>query len=249
MPTVGELTAVYTNFLIGPRAGPDVCPRCFNFTRGYEYCYACSQNEDRLAAVVPISYSVAHGQLHHALGVYKRLDGEVARRVRLELAAVLWRHLAGHERCLARAAGVDGFEIVTTVPSSDSVRDTRHPLRAIVAELVEPTRRRYERLLVRSELAVAPRTFASGKFAPSRSLSGQSVLLIDDTWTSGASAQSAGAALQAAGSGPVAALAIGRHVNPGWYDTDRRLRALEAPFNWDRCAWCDPAAPPRAAKG
>src|ERR1700691_4948027 len=104
MPSVAELTALYTNFMLGPRPGPDVCRQCFNFTRGYERCYACTHNEQRLEAIVPISYSVAREQLHHALAGYKRLDGEVARQLGVELAAVLWRHLSGHERCLARAA-------------------------------------------------------------------------------------------------------------------------------------------------
>jgi adenine/guanine phosphoribosyltransferase-like PRPP-binding protein len=40
------------------------------------------------------------------------------------------------------------------------------------------------------------------------------VLLLDDTWVSGASAQSAAAALRLAGASHVAAVILGRHVNP-----------------------------------
>ena len=65
-----------------------------------------------------------------------------------------------------------------------------------------------------------------------------SVLLIDDTWTTGANAQSSAAALRAAGAGPVAAVVIGRHVNREWHRNDRRLRELERPFSWSRCALC-----------
>jgi orotate phosphoribosyltransferase len=41
-----------------------------------------------------------------------------------------------------------------------------------------------------------------------------SVLLLDDTWVSGASAQSAAAALKLAGARHVAVVVLGRHVNP-----------------------------------
>ena len=43
---------------------------------------------------------------------------------------------------------------------------------------------------------------------------GASVLLLDDTWVSGASAQSAAAALKLAGARHVAVVVLGRHVNP-----------------------------------
>jgi hypothetical protein len=209
---------------------------CFNFTRGYDRCYACTRNEDWLAAVAPISYSVALEQLHRALMGYKRLSGEVARRLTVDLAAVLWRYLASHERCVARAARVVAFKLVTTVPSGDRCRDCTHPLRRIVGELVGPTRGRFDPLLRRSRLEVGPRRFDVGKFEAARPLNDEPVLLVDDTWTTGASAQSAAAALRQAGAGPVAAVVIGRHLNREWHENDKRLRAVTRPFDWERCA-------------
>jgi predicted amidophosphoribosyltransferase len=240
MPSVAELSSPYENFMLGPRPGPDVCRLCFNFTQGFDRCYACTQNEDWLAVVAPISYSIGLEQLHRALMGYKRLRGDVARRLTVELAAVLWRHLAEHERCAARTAGVAAFELVTTVPSGDRTRDCAHPLRHVVGDLVGPTRDRHERLLRRSSRQVSSRTFDSGKFDAVRSLDGEPVLLIDDTWTTGASAQSAAAALLRAGAGPVAAVVIGRHLNRGWHENDRRLRVDARPFEWGRCALCAP---------
>jgi orotate phosphoribosyltransferase len=64
------------------------------------------------------------------------------------------------------------------------------------------------------------------------------VLLVDDTWTTGANAQSAAAALKRAGAGAVAAVVIGRHVNRDWNDNDRRLRQIPTPFDWSRCMFC-----------
>ncbi len=254
MATVAELTAPYENFMLGPRRGPDVCEICFTFTRGYVRCYACASVEQALDAMAPISYSVAHEQLHHTLAAYKRDGGRVGRRLTVQLAAVLWRHLAVHERCLAAAAGtaagaraagaaeaahgVDRFELVTTVPSSDRDRDETHPLRAIVGELAGPTRDRHQRLLRRTDRPAAARAHDPGKFAATRALSGQPVLLIDDTWTTGANAQSAAAALKAAGAGPVAALVIGRHLKREWHENWHRLRGISTPFDWRVCALC-----------
>ena len=249
MPTVAELTAVYGNFMLSPRPGPDVCGICFNFTNGYARCYACAHGETWLDVVSPISYSVAQEQLHHALASYKRLTGEVARRLRAELAAVLWRHLTEHEGCLAQAAGAEAFELVTAVPSGDRERDAQQPLRRIVAEIVGPTLTRHERLLERSHVPVTAREFQRDKFRAIRPLNGEAVLLIDDTWTTGSSAQSAAAALKSAGAGPVAAIVIGRHLNREWHQNDRRLRGITRPFDWSRCTVCSDPMPPGELRG
>jgi predicted amidophosphoribosyltransferase len=239
VPTVGELSALYENVLLGPRPGPDVCATCFNFTAGYNRCWACAHNHPALDAVAPISYSVAREQLHHALASYKRLHGDVARQLQVILAAILWRFLTDHERCVAKAAGTaTPFDLVTTVPSGDPARDDHHPLRTIVGELVGPTRERHQRLLRRTDAETEPRSFSEAKFQAIRPIEAQSVLLIDDTWTTGASAQSAAAALKRAGAQRVAAVVIGRHLNREWHENDRRIRGIARPFEWQACALC-----------
>lgn len=238
MATVAELTAPYGNVMLAPRAGPDVCVSCFNFTRGYERCYACAHTPSYVDAILPVSYSVGSEQLHYALRAYKRLDAEIAQRLRLELAAVLWRFLARHESCLARAAGAPGFELVTTVPSSDPGRDREHPLRSMIAAVVGPTRERHRRLLGTGSQPGAPHEFGEHRFTAVEPLQGQSVLLVDDTWTTGASANSAAATLKRAGAGPVATVVIGRHLNREWHENDRKLRGITQPYDWERCALC-----------
>jgi hypothetical protein len=165
MPTVSELSAPYGNFMLGPRRGPDVCSACFNLIDRSGRCYGCERGPGGLDAMAPISYSVGGEQLHHALAGYKRLSGNPARQFQMELAAVLWRYLAAHERCLALAAGVDAFAIVTTVPSSQTERATTHPLPLLVADLVGPARERYVRLLERTGRPAPPHRFSIGKYA------------------------------------------------------------------------------------
>jgi predicted amidophosphoribosyltransferase len=246
MPSVDELSEPYGNFLIAPRPGADVCRTCFNLIDGYDRCYACEHGGNSVDVVAPISYSLAGEQLHHALAAYKRSPAPWARALTVQLAAVLWRFLAVHEHCLARAAGVGAFALVTTVPSSRGDRGGPHPMQRIVGELVVPTRDRYAAILRRTDTPVTVHMFSPDRFAPLAALHGEPVLLIDDTWTTGASAQSAAATLKKAGSGPIAAVVIGRHLHRDWGDNDRRLRALSSPFDWKCCAHC---APPSAPDG
>lgn len=236
MPSVAELSALYGNFMVGPRPGPAVCEVCFDLTDGHRRCFGCAHSQAWLDAVAPISYSVAHEQLHHALAGYKRPPKDVARQFQLELAAVLWRYLSVHEGCVAQAAGTDAFELVTTVPSSIRERDPTHPLHRLVGELTGPARARHQRLLRRSTASVRVRGPSRTKYEVPNHLSGQSVLLVDDTWTTGANARSAAAALKAAGAGQVAAVVIGRHLHRDFHDNDRRLRALGSRFDWGICA-------------
>ncbi len=164
MPSVAELTAPYGNLLLAPQRGAGVCETCFNLTDGYTRCYACAHGGCWLDVVVPISYSVSGEQLHHALVTYKRTLGPVATRFTVELAAVLWRFLSTHERCVSRALGVPNFPVVTTVPSNDP--DRQHPLQQLVGQLVEPTRARFRQLLVRSSQPVQPHRFDVGRYEP-----------------------------------------------------------------------------------
>ena len=222
MATVAALSDPYGNFLVSPRAGDGVCP---------------------------ISYSIAGEQLHHALAGYKRGSMSWMQTLTRQLAAVLWRHLALHEGCIARATGVERFPQVTVVPSGTASRTPPHPLEQIVAQILEPTRERYVPLLRRTAYPVRLHSFSPDRFAATTELTGDPVLLIDDTWTTGASAQSAAATLKKAGSGPIAAVVIGRHVNREWGDNDRRLRALPTPFDWSCCVCCEPDAPGSAPPG
>ena len=241
MATVTALSDPYGNFMLMPRAGDGVCRRCFNLTDGYELCFACEHGGNSIDAVAPISYSVAGEQLHHALAGYKRGSMRWMRTLTRQLAAVLWRHLARHEACVARAVGTEHFPLVTIVPSGTASRNPPHPLEEIVGEMVQPTRERYAPLLRRTARPVPLHSFSADRFAATTELSGEPVLLIDDTWTTGASAQSAAATLKKAGAGPIAAVVIGRHLNRDWGENDRRLRALPTPFDWSRCVCCPPA--------
>jgi predicted amidophosphoribosyltransferase len=225
--------------LLSPRHGPGVCPHCLNLTDAAGLCRACRATERHLAAVVPISYSVGGEWLHHLIAAYKRDADPWVPDAIATVARLCEEFVCRHERCAADAAGSVRFQLVTTVPSADPLRDLHHPLRRIVGERVEATRDRYERLLIRSSSPAIPRSFDPARYEPTRRLHGEDVLLIDDMWTSGASAESAAAALRAAGAGSVAAIVIARHLNRGWHENDLRLSRLAAlRFDPDSCVLC-----------
>jgi hypothetical protein len=240
MASVHELSAPLSNVLLGPRHGPGVCRTCFNLIDGHDRCYACTRGGDVLDVMAPISYSIGGEQLHHALASYKHPWLSWSRSVSHQLAAILWRHLESHEACLARASALasTSFPLVTTVPSGRADGLDPHPLQTMVGELVGCTKQRHRPLLACTNHQLPLHEFDPDRFSATCPLDGEPVLLIDDTWTTGAHAQGAAAALKRAGAGPVTALVIGRFLNRDYRDNDRRLNAIQTPFEWARCPWC-----------
>jgi predicted amidophosphoribosyltransferase len=239
--TVDEVSAPYANFMLNPApAGSGICSVCWRFASpSYPTCYECGRVVPPIAdVVVPITYSIEREQMHHSLRLYK--DGATERirdRFTMELAAVLWRFLRDHERCIAARIRVRSFDMVTVVPSGTRARDeARDGLRRIVGELVRPTAERYERLLAPTDSAAPKHQYDPNRFVARRRLNGQDVLLVDDTWTKGPSVQSAALVLKNAGAGRVGVLVIGRHVDPYFKHNGARLRELPRPFRWDVCA-------------
>ena len=225
----------YAAGLVGvPQAGPGVCRRCRGPGRG-GLCTSCRRIPGLLDAVVPISWSVAGSPISLELRRYKDDPSEAARSEATRgLGAVLERFLRGHEACVAAAAGVGAFAVVTVVPA----RATRVGARGHLAALVRgcpSVRARMRRALVPGGGAAPARRFCPERFRSEVALHGEAVLLIDDVWTSGASAQSAACALRRAGAGRVALVVIGRHVHPTPGGTGLEW-AASTPFDWSRCA-------------
>jgi predicted amidophosphoribosyltransferase len=224
-------------------AGPGICRVCWGFIDpDYETCYKCGHQPANLDVMVPITYSEHLGQIHLALRNYKDANStSIRRHDAIRLAAILWRFLREHESCVARAAGVDGFDLVTIVPSSSPERDKQSAFAGLTS-WVGPIKSRLKRTL-KPTGKVEGRDFDPNRFKSIADLSGKSVLLLDDTWTSGGHAQSAPHALTGAGAQKVALAVIGRHVRRD-YEPVRGsgetcgdiLDALPSEFDWAACA-------------
>ena len=191
----------------------------------------------------PISYAPAGGALHRDLADYKRAAEPAVPDLVNGLAGLLSSFLVDHEGCVMAAAGVERFDDVMAVPSGDLRRDGLHPLRRIVAELVPETRGRFRDGLRASGAPSIRHTFNPNRFVALSPVTGRHVLLIDDVWTTGATAQSAAAVLVAAGAASVSAIVIGRYVNGYWGGISERLERMLSCGWGDGCVLCQPTTP------
>ncbi len=244
MATVREVAESLTDICTPvPRAGAGVCDRCHGSPNpGWSTCWSCSNTESQVSApcelVVPISLYEIPSQLHHELryykGAYTGHYKDVATKFTTHAAALAGHFLAQHGACIATAAG-GGWDVVTTVPSSGS-RQGQHPLVSAI-NMVPGLRETHETLLGKGSVTVGHNTADDNGFAPLRQLGGERVLLVDDTFTSGARAQSAASAINLSGGTVVAIVPIGRVINPGYGDHVRDYwdGQRKQGFSFDTC--------------
>jgi hypothetical protein len=176
-------------------------------------------------AVAPVGFAVRGGPLAEDLRRYKsdRADagerGRSAARLRESLAAFL----RDEGDALWRAAGMSAGPSAAAVVPSGQGRPGAHPLAGIVRACVDLP-------LVGLSIAGEPshiRGVDPGWLRATGAVAGAEVLVVDDTWVSGGSAQSAAAALKLAGARRVAIVVLGRHVNPADPSSSRFAAALE----------------------
>jgi hypothetical protein len=212
---------------------PD-CPVCRTcggpVQHGFARCYQCdltySEAGDLLAdAVVHAGYAVKGEQLATDLRRYKSgREGaaDAGQRLRSMLAVFLREHGAK----VWQAAGIAGAPSAVAVVPSGQGRPGPHPLTAIVASCVDLP---VTQLTVRLPAQPCRRgTITLGWLDVRGLVAGADVLLVDDTWVSGGSAQSAAAALKLAGARAVALVVLGRHVDPADPRSAELLRALRS---------------------
>lgn len=217
--------------LSAPQAGAaGLCRICRGPSRrSSARCFQCELHRqcggDSLADVVlPVVFAPKGSLIARYLWQYKspRPSPEVT-AAKAVLLALLLVFLRDHGACGWRSAGFGHPSHVAVVPTARS-RPGAHPLRTLIAPYLGwPW----------AELAARPdqreRDLDPGRFdaAPIRDAH---VLLVDDTWTTGASAQSAAMALRRAGARSVATVVIGRHVGAAALD----LTVM--PFRPESCA-------------
>ena len=196
-----------------PPGFPAVCLICRGPVRpGLARCYQCGRHglggPGLLAdAVVPISYAVKGTALAADLWRYKSWRTPSA-SARTAVLALLLTFLHDHGPCVWRHAGMAAPGRLAVVPTGCG-RPGPHPLLGLTSP--------YLRLPL-TRLAMWPgrqsRDLDIQRFHAERTVARADVLLLDDTWVSGASVQSAAAALKLAGARRVAIVVLGRHLDP-----------------------------------
>jgi len=224
-------------------AGPGCCAVCRGPARpGFLRCFQCALHQQGAPGmladtVVPVAYAIAGTPYARALWLYKS-DVPQQEAARGLLRAMLLVFLHDHGPCVWARAGMAGPSHVAVVPSGRG-RPGTHPLRTLVEPYLTLP---WADLAVRPGEPVQARDLRPGRLRAPGRLAGAAVLLIDDTWTSGSSAQSAVIALKLAGARCVAVVALGRHVNPRDPAADSLTAVLAGPsFRPDLCAMHGPA--------
>jgi hypothetical protein len=225
-------------------AGPPLCPACRAPSRAARSrCYQCALQAECLPGllpdlVVPVAYAAKGGEHARNLWQYKSA-GPGAAQAAAALRALLLVFLRDHGACAWRGAGMGRPTHVAVVPSGRG-RPGEHPLWSLAGGwLALPraalTLRRRDDQQVRD---IDPGRFLAGP------LPGARIVLLDDTWTSGASAVSATAALRLAGASAVVVIVLGRHLSAPHARPDTAASwPAPPPFRPWLCAVHQPAVP------
>jgi hypothetical protein len=180
-------------------------------------------------AVAPIGYAVRGEPLAGDLRRYKseRAAAAEVAAAAARLREMLGAFLADRGGSVWTGAGMSGGPSAVAVVPSGQGRPGAHPLVALVRSCVA---------LPMVRLSIAPREIHTRGVNPGwvrvdDPVGGADMLVVDDTWVSGGSAQSTAAALKLAGARRVAVVVLGRHVNPA---DPRSAAVLEAAKNSPR---------------
>lgn len=206
-------------------------------------CYQCSGYDGYLDTFVPITYSVASG-LESVLHRFKDFGDQYAWMAN-PLGCLLTAFLSKHRDCIDDHAR--GIDVAAYVPANNQSRTFNQLDRMIDAVHGSPVRDWFP-----WDTAVIERDFSEAR--PGRAqvkpeayavdaaaVRGRSVLLLDDTWTSGSSLVSSAAALKRAGASFVVGLTIGRQLNEsGHYGSTDEILADVRGRGWtdDDCVLC-----------
>lgn len=200
---------------------------------GFARCYQCDvarrQAGGLLAdAVAPVAVAVRGGQLACDLRRYKSDGAAGAVQAAARLRESLGAFLRDEGSSVWREAGMSAGPSAAAVVPSGQGRPGSHPLAAIVRSCLD---------LPLIPLSIVPRVIHvrgvdAGWLRVTGPVAGADVLVVDDTWVSGGSAQSAAAALKLAGARRVAVVVLGREVNPAHPSSARFLAALGERGDW-----------------
>lgn len=181
----------------------------------YRDCFRCRGYSEHLDHFVPITYSVTTG-LESLLHRYKDFGADYSWMAH-PLGALLTTFLGTHRSCIELRTG--GIDVATFVPANEHARKFNHLEDIIDSVTGSPVRQWFSwlpEILQRNFSFERPgrgEIKSDAYMVDGSAVASKSVLLLDDTWTSGSSLVSCAAALKSAGATQVVGLTIGRQLN------------------------------------
>lgn len=226
-----------------PSDAPDVCPLCRSGrTRPDQLCFSCERTAAQVPypceLVVPISYYTKPSALRERMHDYKEHPDPIVRMEESKnVAAILARYFVeNHDAFVVRFGEWDD---VVAVPSThhDSAPALQTAIEASFPDALGP----FARPLVCGPGTMAFNRASRTGFVPDSGavVRARRVLLVDDTYTTGARLQSAHHALVSAGASVVATVVVTRKINPdARYGSDRLWeRQVAIPFDFCTPPW------------
>ena len=215
------------------------CSVCCTPVDGYHRCVRCNEHWHQYGSqladlVVPLSYAVMGKQSGHVMRHYKD-DRNPMVRVDFSktVALTLGYGLLRHERCIESQLTMP-IDVRVMVPSL-SGRPGVHPFQLITDGMKATSEK--------CRLVVMPGTRSARRVGdsqfglkPINSVLNAHVLILDDTWTTGSSVQSAAFTLRSAGARRISAITVSRWLEPSWPPTGAFVPSrLNVDYDPDRC--------------
>ncbi len=215
-----------------------VCPTCLGPVTNYQQCYGCNRlfNSGVPArlwdVIVPMTSVLNPSPWYVKLSTYKRGFTEHGKT----LVSLAYTYLTANATQVAAVLGGDP-DVFTIVPSKRGVDFATQPLRRTLAR-IEWIKARLAQTLVYHEgtgaqrWAYTPNAFTAGPY----DVRGKRIVLIEDSWVTGATAVSAAGALLDFGAESVLVMPMARVVDAGYWPDDHPYRiAMARPY--DVSAW------------
>ena len=174
-------------------------------------------------------------QLHTVLRGYKdNRSAGVRDRFSMQVAAFTGRFLRDHGDCIRLAAGED-WDAIVVVPSTHG-RTGPHPLVSALRR-ISGWDLHLEECLVATGVELEHNRASEAAFSISASVRERRLLLLDDTYTTGAHLHSAASVLESGRARVVAAVTIGRVIDPDFNKENASLLELarRRGFDFTRC--------------
>lgn len=226
------------NALPVPLPGPGVCTLCRASSTTYARCYSWNQITRKLELgttypvpdVLPLGLAVKRSPLALALWNYKR---STSRSERAAATAELVTFI--DERLPHVLEHVGYVDTVTFVPSRKS---RQNPVGSLLEGTEWGASTWVEDKLAVLDTELDTHTPDENRFDAS-DVGGEHVLLIDDTFTRGATSLSAARALYEAGADKVTIVVLGRHADTDWMSDDYLAAARARGDRQEFCPECD----------
>lgn len=230
MPSVSEvITANLHLFGSVPTVRPnEVCTICRGPVDGWRRCYACKELDDAVpfplaGHVVPMTVALKPSAWYSRLYTYKGTEPHH----RSVLGALSYAFIRSHRARIAQILG-GAPDAVTVVPSKKRVPTAAQPLWGVLSSVNPPLAGAGMLLRHVQGCQGGRQQYRPDCFVCVENVAGRRIILLEDTWVTGATAVSAAGALYAAGAEAVIVLPIARMVR-----TSTRFQPADLPyFTW-----------------